>query len=224
MSAATMELDELKQAWQALGDKLDRQHRMERLRLREERGRRMRSGLRPLVWGQALQMAAGVLLTIWGAAFWSAHAHSAHLLAFGLALHLYGIALVVCGAWVQSCVAGIDYTAPVLALQRRLAALRRAYVRGGLAVGLAWWLLWMPALAAILMSLFGVDLYRNAPSMFVYGGAVGVAGLLASAWFLRWSRDPARPRLRRAVDDGVAGASVRRAEAVLEEIERFERE
>lgn len=224
MSAATMELDELKQAWQALGDKLDRQHRMERLRLREERGRRLRSGLRPLVWGQALQMAAGVLLTIWGAAFWSAHAHSAHLLAFGLALHLYGIALVVCGAWVQSCVAGIDYAAPVLALQRRLAALRRAYVRGGLAVGLAWWLLWMPALAAILMSLFGVDLYRNAPSMFVYGGAVGVAGLLASAWFLRWSRNPARPRLRRAVDDGVAGASVRRAEAVLEEIERFERE
>jgi len=219
-----MELDELKQAWQALGDKLDRQHRTERLRLREQRGRRLRSGLRPLVWGQALQIAAGVALTVWGALFVGAHAHSAHLLATGLVLHLYGVALIVCAAWVHSRVAGIDYTAPVLALQRRLAALRRAYVRGGLAVGLAWWLLWMPVLAAIVMDRFGVDLFRNAPSLFVYGGAVGVAGLLASVWFLRWSRDPRRPRLAKAVDEGVAGVSLRRAQAVLEEIERFERE
>lgn len=224
MSALTMELDELKQAWQDLSHKLDRQHRTERLRLREERGRRLRSGLRPLVWGQTLQIAAGVLLTIWGALFWSAHAHSAHLIVIGLIVQVYGIALTVCGALVQSRVAGIDYTAPVLTLQRRLAALRQAYVRGGLAVGLAWWLLWMPVLAAILMSLFGVDLYRNAPSLFVYGGAVGVAGLLASVWFLRWSRNPRRPRLAKAVDESIVGVSLRRAQAVVEEIERFERE
>lgn len=219
-----MELDELKQVWQELGRKLDRQHQSERLRLREERGRRLRSGLRPLVWGQALQMAAGVLLTVWGALFWSAHAQAAHLIAFGLILQGYGIALIGCGAWVQARVAAIDYAAPVLTLQRRLADVRTAYVRGGLSVGLAWWLLWMPVLAAILMSLFGADLYRNAPALFAIGGAVGAAGLLASLGFLHWSRQPQRPRLAKAVEDGVSGVSLRRAQALLEEIERFERE
>lgn len=219
-----MELDELKQVWQELGRKLDRQHQDEKLRLREERGRRLRSGLRPLVWGQALQMAAGVLLTVWGALFWSAHAQAAHLIAFGAMLQLYGIALIGCGAWVQARVAAIDYAAPVLTLQRRLAAVRNAYVRGGLGVGLAWWLLWMPVLAAILMSLFGADVYRNAPSLFAVGGAVGVAGLLASLGFLHWSRQPQRPRLAKAVEDSVSGVSLRRAQALLEEIERFERD
>lgn len=219
-----MELDELKQVWQELGRKLDRQHQDEKLRLREERGRRLRSGLRPLVWGQALQMAAGVALTIWGALFWSAHAQATHLIAFGLILQFYGIALIGCAAWVQARVAAIDYAAPVLTLQRRLAAVRNAYVRGGLGVGLAWWLLWMPVLAAILMSLFGADVYRNAPSLFAIGGAVGVAGLLASLGFLHWSRQPQRPRLAKAVEDSVSGVSLRRAQALLEEIERFERD
>lgn len=219
-----MELDELKQVWQELGRKLDRQHQDEKLRLREERGRRLRSGLRPLVWGQTLQMAAGVLLTVWGALFWSAHAPAAHLIAFGLILQGYGIALIGCGAWVQARVAAIDYAAPVLTLQRRLADVRKAYVRGGLSVGLAWWLLWMPVLAAILMSVFGADLYRNAPALFAIGGAVGVAGLLVSLGFLHWSRQPQRPRLAKAVEDGVSGVSLRRAQALLEEIERFERE
>lgn len=219
-----MELDELKQAWQALGDKLDRQHRMEQLRFREERSGRMRSGLRPLAWGQGLQMLVGALLTVWGAGFWSDHLDTAHLLASGLIVQAYGLALIVCGAIVQARIAGIDYTAPVLAIQRRLAALRQAYVRTGMVVGLAWWLLWMPFMTVTFMSLFGADMYRNAPSLFPIGIAIGVAGLLATAWFHRWSRHPSRPRLARAMDASVTGASLRRAQAVLDEIERFERE
>ena len=57
-----MELDDFKLAWKELDRKLDRQYALDLLRFREERGKRMKSGLRPLVWGQALQMLFGIPL------------------------------------------------------------------------------------------------------------------------------------------------------------------
>jgi hypothetical protein len=224
MSALTMELDDLKLAWRELDRKLERQYTMDLLRLREERGQRMKSGLRPLVWGQALQMLFGVACLIWGVLFWMHHLDRAHLVAFGLIVNIYGIALIACGGAIQALVANNDYTAPVVAIQKRLATLRTTYIRAGLAVGLAWWLIWMPFVSMLLMTLFGVDLYRNAPSVFIAGTVVGVVGLLATWWFYRWARHPSRPCLAKLVEDNVTAASLRRAQALLDEIKQFERE
>ncbi|UHQ24483.1 serine/threonine protein kinase [Lysobacter sp. 5GHs7-4] len=224
MSATTMELDDLKQAWQDLDRKLDRQYSLDLLRFREERGRKMKSGLRPLVWGQALQMLVGVAVLLFGVDVWTEHGDVPHLLAFGLIVHVYGIALIACGGMVQAMIAGVDYAAPVLDIQKQLARLRKFYVRTGMVVGLSWWLFWMPFMAALFMSLFGADMYRNAPSVFVIGSAIGVAGLLATWWFHRWSRHPSRPRLARAMEDSVTGRSLRRAQAIADEIARFEQD
>ena len=219
-----MDLDDLKQAWQELDRKLERQHTMDLLRFREERGQRMKSGLRPLVWGQALQMLVGVAVLLLGVDVWTEHSEVPHLFAFGLIVHVYGIALIACGGMVQGMIAAVDYSAPVLDIQKQLARLRMFYVRTGMAVGLAWWLLWMPFMAAVFMSLFGADMYLNAPSVFAIGSAVGVAGLLATGWFHRWSRHPSRPRLAQAMEDSVTGRSLRRAQAIADEIARFERD
>lgn len=219
-----MELDDLKLAWRELDRKLDRQHAMERLRFREQRGQRMKSGLRPLAWGQALQMLFGVACTIGGTLFWLQHLGNTHLVVFGVIVQVYGIALIGCGAAIHGLLADNDYTAPVVTIQKRLARLRKTYIRTGLAVGLVWWLLWMPFASMMVMTLFGVDLYRHAPSMFVAGTAVGVVGLLASGWFYWWSRRPGRPRLAKRMEDSVTGVSLRRAQAELDEIARFERE
>jgi len=219
-----MELNDLKLAWQELDRKLERQYSMDLLRLREERGQRIKSGLRPLAWGQALQMAFGVMCVILGSVFGLHYLGTAHLFAFGLIVGVYGIALIACGGAMQALLADNDYTAPVVTIQKRLARLRETYVRSGLAVGLVWWLLWMPFLSVLMMTFFGVDLFRNAPAMFAVGGAIGVAGLLGSWGLYRWSRQPGRPRLAKWVDDSVTGASLLRAQAVLEEIKRFERE
>jgi serine/threonine-protein kinase len=142
----------------------------------------------------------------------------------GLIVHVYGVALIACGGMVQAMIAAVDYSAPVLDIQKRLARLRKFYVRTGLVVGLAWWLIWMPVMAAVFMTVFGADLYLNAPSVFVIGGAAGVAGLLATWWFHRWSRHPKRPRLAKAMDDSLIGISLRRAQALADEIARFERD
>ncbi|MGH8080081.1 MAG: hypothetical protein ACREP7_05860, partial [Lysobacter sp.] len=138
MSAITMELDDIKLAWQELDRKLDRQYTMDLLRFREERGQRMKSGLRPLVWGQALQMLFGLVCIVWGTLFWLHHLGTAHLVAIGLIVQVYGIALIGCGGAMQGLIASTDYTAPVMTIQKRLASLRKTYICTGLAVGLAW--------------------------------------------------------------------------------------
>lgn len=219
-----MELDDLKQAWQDLDRKLDRQHAMDVLRFREERGKRLKSGLWPLALGQALQMLLGVATLLLGVDVWTGHREVPHLLAIGLSLHVYGVAMIVSGGVVGALIAKIDYAAPVLDIQKRLALLRKVYVRTGTALGLAWWLMWMPFVAAILMAAFGADLYLNAPSVFTVGTAVGVAGLLATWGLHRWMGHPSRPRLAQAMENSMTGASLRRAQALADEIARFERD
>ena len=68
----TMELDELKHAWQALGRQLERQEAIQWQLLRERKLERVRHGLRPLVWGQVLQMLLGLGLIALGVAGWLA--------------------------------------------------------------------------------------------------------------------------------------------------------
>jgi len=76
----------------------------------------------------------------------------------------------------------------------------------------------------LLMTFFGADIYLHAPSMYVAGSAIGVAGLLATWGFYHWSRQPSRPRLAKLMEDSVTGVSLRRAQALLDEIAQFERE
>ena len=48
-----MELDELKAAWQVLGDRLERQEAIQWQLLRDRKLDRVRASVRPLFWGQA---------------------------------------------------------------------------------------------------------------------------------------------------------------------------
>ena len=50
----------------------------------------------------------------------------------------------------------------------------------------------------------------------------GIAGLLATWWFHRWSRDPSRPKLAKFMDDSVTGSSLRKAQSLIDEIAAFE--
>ena len=116
-----------------------------------------------------------------------------------------------------------DYTMPVVTLQRQLAALRAWHVRAGVWLGQAWWFLWMPCVMIVAAAL-GVDVWRRAPQVLWFGTAVGVAGVVAMEAAARLSRRPHWRWLAVLNDDAMAGASLRRAQAVLDEIARFEEE
>lgn len=223
-----MELDDLKQAWQTLDRQLQRQNDLQLLQFRDNRVGRMRSSLRPLLWGQIVQMLFGVWLILLGVDVWSSHRDTAHLLLAGLSVHALGIATVIAGGVVCGGIARIDHAAPILELQRRLAWLRRSYILGGMCVGLPWWVMWVPFVMTLAMSATGVDIYAVAragstplTNWLNISLGVGVAGLLATWIFHRWSRHPSRAALGKKLDDGAAGGSLRRAQAELDALRAF---
>jgi hypothetical protein len=220
----TMELDELKTAWRTLDRRLEQQNALNLKLFVDTRLDKLRSRLRPLYWGQMLQMTIGVLLVLFAVGFWTQHRDVTHLLLAGVIVHVYGVLMIICGGVTLGLMSRIDYAAPVLAIQKQLAAVRRLYIGSGMLVGVSWWLLWMPFMMVAFAALFGADLYANAPSVIYGGSVVGVLGLIATAWLRRWSRDPRRPRLARFVEDSVTGGSLRNAQVHLDEIARFERE
>lgn len=216
-----MELDDMKLAWQTLDRRLERQHALNVQIFRDGRLDKMRRGLRPLVWGQALQMLIGVLGLLLLAPIWMAHWRDPAVLVSGLVMHVYCIGLIIVGGLVQGQVARIDHSAPVLEIQRRLLRLRHIYAVGGaIAVGLPWWFLTAP----LLVVLTGGAIMHNAPSVIWINLAIGAVGLPATWWFHRWSHQPKREALARKLDASTTGASIRRAQATLDEISRFEQE
>jgi len=219
-----MELDDLKLAWQTLDRRLEQQNRFSLQLFRDSKLDKARARLRVLHWGQILQIIAGALVALMAGAFWTQHREVTHLLIAGLIVHMYGVLMILLGARTLWLINQIDYAAPIVAIQKQLAQLRSFHIRNGLWAGLPWWLLWMPFMMIAFMGLFDADLYADAPSVIYGGTAIGVVGLLATWGFHRWSRYPRRPRLAKFVQDSVTGVSLRRAQAELDEIARFEQE
>lgn len=223
----TMELDELKQAWQTLDRRLQQQNAMQFQLLREKRIDKMKSSLRPLLWGQIIQILFGAWMILIGVDVWASHREVPHLLIAGLVMHVYGVATVIAGGVVCSGIAGIDHTAPVLELQRRLARLRRNYVISGMCVGLPWWVMWVPFIMILAMSATGIDIYAVADASSPLANwlnislAVGVLGLFGTWAFHRWSRHPSRAALGKKLDDSVAGGSLLKAQAELDALKAY---
>jgi len=217
---ARMELDELKHAWKTLDRRLEQQNALGLQLLRDGRLERARSGLRPLVWGQAIQMLIGGAGALLFAPIWIAYRDAPAVLLAGLVMHAYCLALIVFGAVMQAKIARIDYAAPVLAIQRQLLDLRRTYIIGGMLIGLPWWFLTAPLLVALSRG----AILEQAPSVIWLQLLIGAAGLLATWWFHRWANRPQRAAFGRKLDDGAAGGSIRRAQAALDEIAEFERD
>ncbi len=223
-----MEPDELKAAWQSLDRRLERQNAISLLLLKDDRSKRMRSSLRPLFWGQLLQMLFGLLFVALAASLWIRAGSASldlpwHVVLAGVFVHAYGVAAIALAGCTMGLIRTIDYSLPVLGIQKQLLKLRRFYIVSGMIVGLPWWFMWVPVLM-VLAGLAGADLYANAPSVVWIGMGVGIAGLLATWWFHRWSRSPQRPRLAKAMEDSVTGGSLRKAQTILGEISQFEAE
>lgn len=220
-----MELDELKPAWRSMEQRLDAAGQLGLQLFREDRTDRIRTTLRWLMAGQALQIAIWIAVITVVAPFWIEHRAVPHLLAFGLVLHAYAVATVVSSV-LQICVmARIDYSAPVLVLQRRLTQLRTLRIWSTLLLGLPWWLLWTVGFVVGVKHWMGVDLYATAPRFVWANLAFGMVALGASVWFARRiarrTRESGQPA--RFADD-LAGHSLRRAIGQLGELARFERE
>ncbi len=74
----------------------------------------------------------------------------------------------------------------------------------------------------------GIDIWKNHPGVVgwcVVNGLIGLGAIYgALTGIVLWARRSGRDKLARAIEASTGGRSVKRAQALLEEIERFERE
>jgi hypothetical protein len=218
-----MELDELKIAWQALDRKLQQSNAIQLQLFKDGRLKNMRAGLRPLFWGQIVQILFGVLTILIGIAFWSQHRDVAHLFCTGLILHIYGVLTIIAAGFTLGRIRIIDYAAPVLSIQKQLASVRRAYVGSGIVVGYSWWFLWIP-FAVVVFDLLGVDIVTVAPGFVLLSIVIGIVGLLAMWGFHVWASSSRRGKFAQRYAENLSGGSLRRAQRVLDEVKQFETE
>jgi hypothetical protein len=214
-----MELDDMKLAWQTLDRRLDLQNALNLHQFREGKLDKARSKLRRLYWAKIVQILFGDALIYFGIMSAIRHRDVPHLLACSLFMLAYGLLTVIFGGVTLGKIASIDYTAPVVEIQKRVGALHRIYALASLCLGLPWWFLWIAIFVLEMRANLGVDLFITLPTFIWISGATGVAGFVATAWYLRRrnARSVAIP------DDTDTPRSLREAKGELEEIERFEK-
>lgn len=218
-----MEPDELKQAWQALGRQLERHDALNLQLFRDRKLEKARSSLRPLFWGQVAQILFGILTILIGIAFWSQHRDATHLFCTGLILHVYGVLTIMTAGITLGKMRDIDYSAPVLSIQKQVASVRRVYVGSSIVVGYSWWFMWIP-FAIVVFDLLGVDIVTAAPEFILISIAVGIAGLLGMWGLHRWTSHSRSGKFGQRYVESLSGGSLRRMQRVLDEIAQFEKE
>ncbi len=221
-----MELDEMKLAWQTLDRRLAAQQAIQWQGFHDGRMARLRRRLRPLAWWLVLQIPLGVALMAWGIASWSGHLGDARAMASGLAMQAFGLISVIIPARTLMTLRRIDYAAPVLEIQRRLADLRAWRVRIEAPVSaLIGSVIWIPALLMLAQAdgdRFGINIWDHArPGLLawlLFSALVSLALVGLSYVVLRWFGK------LDWLANHLAGSSVRQAEAELDALLRFERE
>ncbi|KAF1719988.1 serine/threonine protein kinase [Pseudoxanthomonas wuyuanensis] len=219
-----MEPEELKAAWQALDRRLARHDRLNQELIRERKLERARAGLRPLFWGQVLQALLGIGLIVLGVACWTRNTGIPGLLIAGILVHAFGVITAVAACLTLALQASIDYSAPVLKIQKQTATLLRFYTVNANVCGLPWWIMWVLVVVAF-AGLGEVDPQAGTGAWIWISLGVGVAGLLATWAYARiGKRQTGQP----ADADGCAMADgshgIRRSQKLLDEIAEFEQE
>ena len=217
-----MEHDDLKAAWQSLEARMARSDALQLAVLRETRLGRARGHLRLFKLGHWLQCVLGLGLIVLGVACWTRNTDIAGLLVAGLALHAFGVINILGATWTLVLAARVDYGAPVLRIQRQLAALLRAYALNSAICGLPWWIMWLPVVIAF-AGLGDVPRGPGTPAWIIWSLAISTAGLAATGLYaLRHRRRIVETPVAtaRACSDGADG--IRRSQRVLAEIAEFE--
>lgn len=138
---------------------------------------RVENSLRPLFRGQILQIVFGIGLIALGAHCWATNLHVPHRIICGVIVHVYGVIVIAQSAFVCTRIKRIDYAKPIEDVRSRLDSLRSGYLRAGVVIGFAWWLMWIPV--GVVLGFDAVAVYSRSlwPSLLV-----GVVGFVVCTW------------------------------------------
>jgi hypothetical protein len=219
-----MELDDLKTAWRELDRRLD-DHRALNLRvLRELKLDKTRSALRRLAAGPLAELFLNAFGALLVGSFLANHLTTARYAIPALVLQAAVLLLLAADLRQLVRIARIDWAAPVVQIQRDLAALRAERIRTTQVTFLAAPLLWTPFVIVAAQGLLGFDLYLLGSAVIAANLAFGLAVIPLGLWIARHLGRRLSPSFLRSLADDVAGRSLAVAQGHLEEIARFEDE
>jgi hypothetical protein len=222
MEITLMEHDDLKLALEALDHRLDGVVAVQRFNLGLQTRNRLEASLRPLSRLQTCQIIFGVLMILLGVAVWHGARAPGGLFFCGILLHVYGVLTIAISVIMKVLIGRIDWTGPVLDIQRQLARLHQIHVLSGIVLGLPWCFLWIPVVIALFRVMTGADLYAPMPAIWWWQALGGVV-VTTAVWLLyRLARAWGKTGITRAVESSFAGPYLLRAQREFEELRRFE--
>lgn len=218
-----MELDEMKAAWRELDQRMDAGMERDQRVWKELALDRARSALRRLAGWPVVECVIDALAVLLLGTLLFEHLHEVRYAVPILVLHVAAIGKLSATIRQLVRIARIDYAAPVVEIQRQLAALRALRIRTTMGVLLLAPLLWTPLAIVAARVLLGLDLYRGAGPVWIGCNlAFGAAVIPLALWIARrhagWLRSS---RFLQRLADDIAGRSLLAATGHLDEIERF---
>jgi len=218
-----MELDELKASWQRLDQRVQELTLINRRLAADNVVRKARWRLAPVVAGAVANIVIGAFFSVVAGRFWGTHLDSAPALIAGIALHALSILFIVIGIGRLGLARQIDFTRPVLDIQRSLAALQRWEAWSFHAVWVGVSLLVMAVMIAFAIAMLGAGVWERAPAYLLVNLAVWLAIGLAPPLLYIGSRRR-RGRIAARMDAFLTSHSIARARAMVDEIDEFARD
>jgi hypothetical protein len=225
----TMELDEMKLAWNELNRRIEESDALNTNLRREIKVDKAQSALHRWLWLPAGELVLALIGCIWSGGFLADNYHLALQGPWGampaLVFFLLSIFSVVAAVRQLVAIGSIDYAAPVLVIQRQLLQARRLRIRLTQWGLLAWLPLWPLFMIFLVQVLLEFDMYRQfgvawIASNVVFGLVIGAGAAWAAYRYAgRLKRWPAFAWL----SDEIAGRSLVKAMRQLDEVARFER-
>jgi hypothetical protein len=221
-----MELDDMKALWEKYDQKLDTSIRLSRQLLNAPVLRGARTAMTRMQIALAIELVLALSVTVWLGNFnWMNLAH-ARFLVPGLLLQAGAVALV--GAYVRriAAIRAIDFSGPIVAIQKQLEAIRIAEIHATKWTILLAPLAWTPFLIVAFRGLFGVDVYAHFPAAWLAGNVIfGLVVIVLERWIAhRYAeRMQGSPRLQRWMRD-LSGYNLAAAMKFMRAAADFEKE
>ena len=230
-----MNLDDLKVRMADQDAKLDRVVRLHAEGVRNLQLSRAESSLRWLVPGVVFELVMAIVAVVWLGDFVFEHLRQPRFLLPAIVVDIGVIALM--GSCIRQLVviAGLDYSHPVVTVQKTLGSLRVLRIRTSKWTMVLSCVLWFPVLVVLLEGFLGVDLWlilgaiREREETFfawiaanVLFGVVAAIGMIWVAKLLAGRVDRS-PAIKRFFDD-IAGQSLTKAQGFVDSLARFETE
>ena len=215
-----MELDELKASWQRLDRRVQELTVINRGLSLDAAIRKARWRLAPLLAGAAANFLIGAFFAVASASFIGAHRDALAALIPAVVLFATSLAYLVVGAGRLTLALRIDFSGPVLEIQRSLAAMQKWEAWSFFAMWTGCSLLPLAMLFAIIIATHGVASWKQMPGVVVANAIVWItAGVVPLLAYLVSRRRQGKFAAR--VETFLTSHSVAQAKATLAEIDEF---